>query len=461
MARVRSDRLNEQLLTFRVASEQFGVPTSLVREVARLPRITRVPHAPDTLLGLGNFRGTVLPVLSFARLTDRTDGNESRVILLNTANPIGLAVDEVVTFGGGAVQAIDAEALASAGFASARSAKNMRVTSATTHIDTAIESEIPLAVFAVANQEFALPVGSVQEVLRVPDKFALMPQSDSAVIGSIAVRDVLLPVLSLSALLALPGSDNVDGGRIVVVQIGSHRVGLMVDAMRAILRVPESRIDPVPAVLARGGAETRIQAICRLEEGRRLISVLAVDHLVREDLTARLVDTAGADEMTKQATGEATEQFLIFTIGDADFGMPIASVVEVTALPARLTRLPKAPAFVRGIMNLRGLAVPVIDQSLRFVGRPAKGARRRVIVVRLGELQAGFVVDTVSEVRSMPASALGPAPQLRGDETRVFDRVANLEGDDRMILIVSPKELLDRAERELLISLSEKPARAS
>jgi purine-binding chemotaxis protein CheW len=83
-------------------------------------------------------------------------------------------------------------------------------------------------------------------------------------------------------------------------------------------------------------------------------------------------------------------------------------------------------------------------------------------VVRLGDLSAGFVVDAVAEVRSIAAAALSPAPELGGGDTRVFDRVAALDGDARMILIVSPQELLDRAERDLLSAISGKtPARAS
>jgi purine-binding chemotaxis protein CheW len=231
--------------------------------------------------------------------------------------------------------------------------------------------------------------------------------------------------------------------------------------MRAILRVPETDIDAVPAVIARGSAEARIQAICRLDGGRRLVSVLAVDHLVREDLTARLLQ--GAEEtMAEHEAAEATEQFLLFRIGAEEFGLPISAVIEVARPPAKYTRLPKAPAFVQGVMNLRGQVVPVIDQAQRFGGAPITSTRRRVIVVQLGELRAGFVVDSVSDVARIPVGALAAAPDLGGEETRIFDRIANLEDVGRMLLIVSPQDLLDRAERAMLEGLTGKmPARAA
>lgn len=449
----------ERMLTFRVGQERFGVPAAIVREVARIPRMTRVPHAPASLLGLGNFRGSVLPVVSFAKLADRTADSERRVILLDTARPLALAVDEVTALGGDAKQ-IDIDALTARDFApGSRKARVAAKAAEAQAIE--VEAALTLVAFAVAGQDYALPVTAVQEVLRLPADIALLPHADAVVVGSIGVRDALLPLLSLQALLGLPGERDHSRARIVVVKIGTHRIGLVVDAMHAILRVPERDIDAVPAVLARGAAEARVQAICRLDEGRRLVSVLAVEHLVREDLTQRLLQ--GAEEtMAEQGAAEASEQFLLFRIGEEEFGLPIGAVVEVARPPAKLTRLPKSPAFVQGVMNLRGAVVPVIDQAQRFGATAAIGTRRRVIVVRMGELQAGFVVDAVSEVMRIPSSALRPAPELGSEETRVFDRVANLEAAGRMVLIVSPRELLDRAERALLAKLSGKlPATAS
>lgn len=447
----------DRLLAFRVGGDRFAVAASLVREVGRVPRLTHVPHAPPGLLGLGNFRGTVLPVLSFARLHDRPQGDERRVILLDTASPIALAVDGVDALSDDAgLRAIDAEALARGGSAGDRRGSG-RVAAIARTVAAVREAEVPLVAFQVADQEFALPIGAVEEVLALPDRIAILPQSDAVVVGSITLRDVLLPLLSLQALLALEGTAAGARRRVVVVRIGTHRVGLVVDALRGVLRVAESRIDAVPPVLARGSAEARIQAVCRLDDGRRLVSVLAVEHLIREDLTARLLETGGSMDMTAADTAqEASEQFLIFRIGDTEFGLPIGAVIEVAALPPKLGRLPKAPPFVQGLMTLRGLAVPVIDQSLRFVGTPATGARRRVVVVRVGMLTAGFVVDAVAEVRRFATTALRPAPEMGGEETRVFDRVAAGGEDAPLVLIVSPQELLDRAERDLLAAIGGK-----
>jgi purine-binding chemotaxis protein CheW len=457
-----------QLLTLGVDGQRFGVAAALVREVARLPRLSRVPHAPPALLGLANIRGAVVPVLSLAALVERSAGGERRVVILEDGEVVGLAVDDVA-------QMIDIDAAAEASvraldiadlIARSMPATGKRRTRGAGLVEEreaeAAAETVPLVIFAIGNQEFAFPLGVVEEVLRLPEEIARLPHADSVVVGSTAVRGALLPLLSLRALLALSGADDSAKARILVIRIGAHRVGLVVDAMRSILRVTEEDIDPVPQVLARGGAEARIQAICRLDEGRRLVSVLAAEKLLRDDITARLFQGSGEQmEMGETQAAQAFEQFLLFRIGEEEFGLPIGAVEEVTQLPEKLTRLPKAPAFVQGVMNLRGQVIPVIDQATRFGVDSASGRKRRVVIVRIGDLSAGFVVDAVSDVLRVEAEALRPAPDLGNAETRVFDRVVNLTEEERIVLIVSPRELLDRAEQDLLRSMTGEGAAAA
>ncbi len=454
-----SPAIEDRLLTLAVGGQEFGVPSAIVREVTRMPRLTRVPHASAALLGLANIRGSVVPVLSLATLVDRPAGNAQRVVVVNDGETVGLAVDSVsqLVAADGALRTIDVAGLI-ARTAPDRSQQRARGggVAEEREAEASVES-VSLVVFAIGNQEFAFPLSVVEEVLRVPSEIAVMPLADAAVVGSAAVRGALLPLLSLRALLALPGSDGARA-RVLVVRIGANRVGLVVDAMRSILRVAEADIDPIPQVLARGGAEARIQAICRLDGGKRLVSVLAADQLLREDLTARLFQGSGEQSGMSETAGEqAHEQFLLFRIGADSFGLPIGAVEEVALLPDKLTRLPRAPAFVQGVMNVRGRVIPVIDQAERFGAGAASGSKRRVVIVRIGDLSAGFVVDAVSDVLRVPASALRPAPDLGNAETRVFDRVANLAEEDRIVLIVSPHELLERAEKDLLRGMAGTP----
>lgn len=194
-----------------------------------------------------------------------------------------------------------------------------------------------------------------------------------------------------------------------------------------------------------------------------MVSVLSNDRLLSDEITARLIEEGNEDMASVAGETAREEQILLFTLGDDEFGLPVAAVREVVRRPERLTSLPRAPSFVDGIMNLRGQVLPVIDQRRRFGAAHDEGARKPVLVVTIGEAQAGFVVDAVRRVASVPAAALHPVPDLGRDETGVIDRIASLEVDGRLVLLVNPQELLDRAERDLLAAMeggAEAPSRS-
>lgn len=164
--------------------------------------------------------------------------------------------------------------------------------------------------------------------------------------------------------------------------------------------------------------------------------------------------------MAAEPEGEnAVEQFLFFQLGEEDYGLPITAVDEVIRVPDEMTRIPGAPPFLMGVINLRGKAVPLIDQRRRFdTSEPRQAAKARAIIITTGELQAGFVVDAVSEVKPVASAALSDAPEFSSTEAAVFDRIAHIEADGRMILVVDPRELLTRAERDVVAGFTAEEA---
>ena len=170
----------------------------------------------------------------------------------------------------------------------------------------------------------------------------------------------------------------------------------------------------------------------------------------------RLAQGNGA--MKQQATDslkgsqEQELRFLVFRLGDDEFALPIdASRHEVARVPDQITRLPKTPKFLEGVVNLRGDVLPVVDQRRRF-DMPVSEAKadRRLVVVRTERHRAGLIVDSVSEVLRCSSHALKPAPDLTGDAFALVSSVINLESAQRIVLLLDPSELLSRAERGLL-----------
>lgn len=455
-------------LTVSVAGERLAIPANDVAEVIRHPAVTRLPLSPPGLMGVANLRGTVIPIVSLAALLGRekAEAISHRVVVVGTARPVGLTVDDVLSFervaglpsGEDPVRFIDVEALIAKHFGAVT--RPAAPASGSVSPDT---KALPLRAapteaffsFEIAGQEFALPLTSVHEVLALPAAIATVPRTDDAMLGAVTLRNRLLPLISLKHLLGLAAAEDDACARIVVASIGGVRVGLVVDSLKAIVRATRDQIDPVPMILTRGRQEAQIQAICRLEEGRRLMSILSTDHLLEEGLATRLA--AESDNQDDSMTGEAeragTEQFVVFQLGGEHYGLPIDSVVEVVAPPEKLTKLPKAPKFVDGVMNLRGQIVPVIDQRRRFETPAGTGGKVRIIVMRIGAGLAGFVVDDVSEVLKVDEGRLRASPELTSSQSKVIDRIANLELDGRLILLVDPQELLDQAEKDMIAAM--------
>jgi purine-binding chemotaxis protein CheW len=486
-----------RFLMFRLDRRLYALPAAEVAEVIRMPIVAPLPHGPKGLLGIANLRGSVLPIASLRGLLgqelrgqDATSASQGqRAIVLNGAAPVAVLVDSIEALVNvehariearqaelaadpgerlkGAFQAgteqgvakiLDIQSLLADAFvqrARPQPRSHVRTETAADVVD-AIDERQRLVTFDVAGQEYALELDAVHEIIAMPDGFAQMPQSEALVLGVAGFREGLLPLLSLRGLLGFLSAAESNGReKVVIVTVGGVRVGLVADRMRAILAADPAIIEPVPSVLAaRAGGETRIKAIYRGEEGRRLISILAPEQLFREEVMQRLEQ---AKEIAQPAAGKGEDavfealRFVVFRLGDSEFGLPIEAVEEVARVPDVITRLPKTPKFLEGIVNLRGEVLPVVDQRRRFdMPKLEKGERRRLIVVRTQRHRAGLIVDSVSEVLSAAADAIAPAPDLTGEATSLVNGVINLEKTGRIVLIVNPDELLSRSERGLL-----------
>ena len=105
------------------------------------------------------------------------------------------------------------------------------------------------------------------------------------------------------------------------------------------------------------------------------------------------------------------DRYLTFRLGKEDYGIEIAHVIEIVGIQ-KITEVPDMPSFVKGVINLRGQVIPVIDVRLRFGMEPrAFDDRTCVVVVKVHETSIGLIVDTVSEVREIPAENVSPPPK--------------------------------------------------
>jgi purine-binding chemotaxis protein CheW len=485
-----------QYVTFHIDDGIFAVPLAEVQEIIRMPRVVQVPLSNGSLEGLANLRGTIVSVISLRRIfryPDLARDDTTRMVVINLGIPVGLVVDRmaaVVTAdasqieaansieasvnsdlfrgiirasdGSGMIMILDPVHLIGNEFGSAGRHAGALDTGTPDVTEVKAEEatdELQLVSFEVAGQEYALEIEAVQEIVQVPEHISRVPKTDSHVLGMVTLRNRLLPLVSLREMFGLPAMPLDGHNKIVVVpRPGQTSVGIVMDTVKEVLRVNRRLVDQVPNLLRSGQGQGDIQGICRMDGGKRLVAVLSVDALFANEVVRTATATASEappgteDVMVSDNIGDAStsvdeEQFVVFRLANEEFGAPIASVQEIVRVPEELTRLPRAPSFIKGVVNLRGSVLPVVDQRTRFdLDNIARNDRQRIMVFTINGMRTGFIVDAVSEVLKIPRSAIGPTPALSEEQGHLISRIANLEQQKRMILLIDVDHLLEPHE---------------
>jgi purine-binding chemotaxis protein CheW len=153
----------------------------------------------------------------------------------------------------------------------------------------------------------------------------------------------------------------------------------------------------------------------------------------------------------KKITQETDEilQLVSFVIENEEFGIDILKVEEIIRLIS-ITKIPNAPDFVEGVVNLRGRVIPVIDLRTRLGhSRKEHDNNTRVIVVNVSGVTLGFIVDSVKEVLRIPKSITEPPPSITTSiDTEYITAVGKLE--NRLLILLDLEKVLNLKEKEAL-----------
>ena len=134
-----------------------------------------------------------------------------------------------------------------------------------------------------------------------------------------------------------------------------------------------------------------------------------------------------------------SRQLITFQIGEQYLGVDIMAIREIRAW-SPTTLLPRVPAHVRGVVNLRGTVLPVVDLSSRLGWGLAEPTQRHVIiVVRIADQLQGLIVDGVNDIVSIDSEALQPPPVLGDGATSFLEGLISV--DDRMVMVLSLEAL--------------------
>ena len=322
----------------------------------------------------------------------------------------------------------------------------------------AVDTEHQLVGFRLGAEEYAVEISRVQEIIRLPE-ITKIPKVPHFVEGVINLREKILPIISLRKKFNLEDVGKINSLRIIVVNLDGISTGIVVDSVSEVLRLPKDAIEPPPPILT-GLDSQHLKGIGKLDDGKKILLLLDLPKLLTSsekkelsELTKNRRDNQDKDKKgDKKMTEE--EQLVSFKIENEEFGVNIEEVQEIIRLP-EITRVPQAPFFVEGVINLRGNIIPVIDLRKRFdLEATKKTNATRIVVTNVDNKTTGIIVDSVSEVLRLPKDAIEPPPPIVADiEAKYLRGIGKLDDGKRLLILLNLREILtvrkeDKAKRE-------------
>ena len=150
-----------------------------------------------------------------------------------------------------------------------------------------------------------------------------------------------------------------------------------------------------------------------------------------------------------QPAGGDSRELLTLTLGSEEYGIDILKVQEIRGYDA-VTTIANTPDFIKGVINMRGIIVPIVDMRIKFrLGKVEYDQFTVVIILTVAKRVVGIVVDGVSDVIALTADQLKPAPEFSaGLDTQYIMGLGTV--DDRMIIVMDIEKLMTSRDMELV-----------
>jgi len=438
----------QKVVTFRIAKEEFAFHMEHVREILRVQTPNQVPDVPDYVLGVLTVRGQILPVIDLRRLLQQRSLADE---FADSGRPLREEyerwIDQIEkVFAGDSQAKVDASI-----------AEHLRKWL----VETNSSSQLLMEALAKARGLNEKVIKQLQVRTRCDER----GDRDAARACGEEILSAGRETLAALRLFEQQIAQNIqEDQRIIVVDAEGFALGLVVDHVHEVLNVPKNLVEPPPRITSSGGME--LSGVAKLDDGARLIMLLDVAHLMK-DQKLRDVQNSSQQAVEEEKSGEmhTTEgseqelsevQLVTFMLGAEEYGIPISQIQEIDRL-AKITKVPKAAQFIEGITNLRGEVIPVLDTRKRFeLEVKPSDDRTRIMIVDLGGVKTGLVVDSVREVLNLARKDIAPPPDALGSgiDEQFISGIGKVDAGKRMIVLLDVERILSRQEQAHLSEIT-------
>jgi len=438
----------ETLLSFDIAGQKFGLDADQVHSIQRIPPIAPVPATSKAILGVAVLEGKTCTVidLGLALQDQATDlqAPEARIlhfVYFQDQHPVHLSlvvdrISEVYDFDAKKFSQTSAAPEVIQGVYQDEQETIQLLSIAAlfqigTHFEfTPTELKIPLAkaasmqksqskqrglddaalflTFYLGGELFALQADIVRELVFASEQLTPIQAEDSAMLGVISLRGHLLVVLDFNQVLGFEPLKPTSQTRYLVIEQAGKQLALAVEQVEEAIEIAENQIETTSHTAKIRGLYQLNQNTTQENEQQQVLSVISaqfVQELVQHKALSSTevlegskssaldsmsgINAKGMDEMLEVA---------VFSIGEESYAFEIEDVQEIIKYQT-ITPVPEPPAFVEGVINLRGSILPVVNLAQRLDIQAQKPiTEQKMIVCHVHHYLVGFLVDEVEEI---------------------------------------------------------------
>jgi len=465
-----------KFVVFRIEEEEYAIKVTNVKEIIRIPQITKLPNLPDYITGLCGLRGGLLPVIDCRKLLGmpKHDFNEnSRIIVADIyGKTVGLISDKVLEvidveeaavkeppssfkrINGGVlngmvilddgkriVMLLAAEKLIKVDGIDEAMKQHSPSLGNLAYSEVYEDEEEQIVIFSVGIGEYAFNINYVKEIIRLPE-IVKVPNTASYIEGVFSLRNELLTVINMGKLLDMNCEQQYEQSRIIIISNGNYSYGVIVDKVSNVVQVQKK-------LFKENMQNSRIiKGIYNLNNGHRLIMMLEPQELISLEEVLGIINAdqkkPEKDEALASGKVDNNDEYVVFRLDGEEYGIRIQNVQEINRINY-ITHLPGAPDFIAGMVDLRGEIIPILNLRKRFDLQELDAYNgSRFIVVEFGNKKIGILVDLVTGVMRFSGDKLETVPETLKESCSdsYIEKIAKLNDGKRVVMILNLSTIL-------------------
>lgn len=473
----------QRYVTFEIGTELFGIRIEVVQQIISVPPITSVPRTPNFFLGMLNLRGETISAIDLRLrfgLPPTKENSEKRVIIVDfKQSRLGLLVDKMgsvlnidseniqpppplidpktLEYLIAAVQLDEQQTLLLLDQEKLINTEEFQIETITVRSDPTnqtsgdsfghIEPEQVLVGFILHGENYVLDISNIEEIIRIPS-ITSVPQISHIVEGVFHLRNQVIPLLSLSKRLGLPESEIKPESPAFIVNILGVKIGLLIDEISEVLRIRKSRIETLPQNV-NGERASHLGGLIqgKMNDKKIIHLVLLIDSLFEEAEIERLIafqqNTDEYFQSEHQTNEEEILSLLCFTIASEVYAIRLLQINQITGqLP--ILDIPKAPPYIKGVINVRGEIITVLDLPKMFRSQETiVDEKAKIVVIDVGSHIVGLQVEEVVGIRYL-SNKIFEFPDDWGEDKKLVEAIGK-EKDDQVTVLLNMQTVLDYA----------------